>query len=576
MEICSSSVSATLQWRTASPSRPSHLPSSSAPSSPLSLPSHLRFTKPLPFSLYSRTHPSLRLVVASAAKAKAKSFTIKAKEKLPADIEVEEFLEPNSSVRLSINVPTAVCDDCYNRVMTEYSKLAKIPGFRPRTRVPDDILMLHVGKQNVLKATIESVLKRTLPHAMSSVTGKALKDSMRITTNFADLEEAYSSSNSLRYDVLVDVVPEIRWNPENGYKSLNVVVEIDNEIAAESVCEQEIRRRQKALGTLRIVIDRGLQIGDVAVLDISATTIGEGGSDAEKIPSAESKGCHFDTEDEDKVLPGFLDSIVGIQRGETKSFPLLFPESWRQENLRGVRAQFTVECKELFYRDLPELDDSLADKLLPGCTTVEQVRESLMQMCQELEQRSKEQATDNAILDQLCKMVEVDIPRSLFEEEGRQIYGAKILEIQGSMKLTEDQLSSLSSPRAVNEYLEHEKENIENIIKQNLAVGDIFKRENLQVSTKELVTEVQNSIKEFKRNEQEYDEARIKEQVQEVLEGAKVLEWLREHATIQYMKDYLYLKNLYISLEDEKRKHAEWDKKKWELLDRKPLIVKMR
>lgn len=31
------------------------------------------------------------------------------------------------------------------------------------------------------------------------------------------------------------------------------------------------------------------------------------------------------------------------------------------------------------------------------------------------------------------------------------------------------------------EYLENQKENITNIIKQNLAVGDIFKRENLQV-----------------------------------------------------------------------------------------------
>lgn len=53
-------------------------------------------------------------------------------------------------------------------------------------------------------------------------------------------------------------------------------------------------------------------------------------------------GFHFDTEDGDKVLPGFLDSIIGVQRGETKSFPLTFPESWKQEHLRGVQAQFTV------------------------------------------------------------------------------------------------------------------------------------------------------------------------------------------------------------------------------------------
>lgn len=38
---------------------------------------------------------------------------------------------------------------------------------------------------------------------------------------------------------------------------------------------------------------------------------------------------------------------------------------------------FQVECRELFYRDLPKLDDSLAGKLLPGCTTIEQVNIAL-------------------------------------------------------------------------------------------------------------------------------------------------------------------------------------------------------
>jgi len=41
------------------------------------------------------------------------------------------------------------------------------------------------------------------------------------------------------------------------------------------------------------------------------------------------------------------------------------------------------------------------------------------------------------------------------------------------MKLNEQQLPSLSSAKAVNEYHEHQKENITNLIKQNLVVGDI-------------------------------------------------------------------------------------------------------
>ncbi|XP_010252608.1 PREDICTED: trigger factor-like protein TIG, Chloroplastic [Nelumbo nucifera] len=457
------------------------------------------------------------------------------KDKLPADIEVTETEEPSSRVRLTVKVPSVVCEDCYKNVIMEITKQSKVPGFRPGKNVPETILVNYVGKKNVQRATIESILKRTLPHAMSSVTGKALKDSVRIVTKFPELEEAYSLQGFLRYDVVVDVAPEVKWIPENGYKDLKIVVGIDSDIDAQKASEEELRRRHKNLGSLRIVTDRGLQIGDVVVLDISATTVEQDESNARQIPAAESKGFHFDTEEGDKLLPGFLDSIIGIQQGETKYFQLVFPESWTQESLRGIHAQFTVECKEIFYRDLPKLDDSLADRLLPGCSTLEQVRESLFQRCKEVEQTAREQATDNAILDQLRKMIEVDIPQSLFEEQGRQLYGAKLLQIQANMKLDQKQLASLSSPKAVNEYLESQRENIINVIKQNLAVGDIFQRENLQYSTDELVKEVENSIAEFKRHKQEYDEERVREQVQEILEGAKVLEWLKEHAGIQYV-----------------------------------------
>lgn len=52
------------------------------------------------------------------------------------------------------------------------------------------------------------------------------------------------------------------------------------------------------------------------------------------------------------------------------------------------------------------------------------------------------------------------------------------------MKLSDEQLASMSSQKAVNEFLEHQRGNITRLINQNLAVGDIFRRENLQVPTK--------------------------------------------------------------------------------------------
>nr|GMC53445.1 trigger factor-like protein TIG, Chloroplastic [Ipomoea batatas] len=481
--------------------------------------------------LYPFQKPSTRFVVSAAPGGAVDT----AEDKLPADLHVTETREPNSRVRLSVEVPPVVCEDSYRRVIREFGKQSKIPGFRPGKNIPETILVNYVGKENVQKATVESILKRTLPHALSLVTGKALEDSIRIATKFSDMEKTYLSLNTLRYDVLVDVAPVVKWIPEDAYKNLKVVVELDSDTDAQIIAEQELKRRHKSLGALKIVADRGLQIGDVAVIDISATTIEKDESNAKRIPAAETKGFNFDTEDGDKVLPGFLDSIIGIKSGETKCFPLVFPESWKQEDLRGVHAQFTVQCKELFYRKLPELNDSIADKLIPGCTTIEEVKQLLLQKCQEVEQSAKDQATDNAILDQIQQMVEIDIPQSIFEEQGRQLYGAQLLQIQANMKLSEQQLAALSSPKAVNEFLNTQKENITRIIKQNLAVGDIFSRENLQYSTEDLAKEVQNSIAEFQQHKQDYDEERVKEQVQEVLEGAKVLEWLREHAEIQYI-----------------------------------------
>ncbi|KAI3992571.1 hypothetical protein MKX01_020863 [Papaver californicum] len=270
-------------------------------------------------------------------------------DKLPADIEVTEVEEPDSKVRLSVGVSPAVSEDCYNRVLAEMTKKAKVPSFRPGKKVPENILVSYHGKSFVRKATVEAILQRTLSHAMDSIL-------FALLLNFQRDESFNFPHDYLRYDCVVDVAPAAKWIPEDGYKNLKIVVEIENDIDAQTVCEAEIKRRHKALGILRIVTSRGLQVGDVALLDISTVKATEDDSEGEKIPSAESKGFQLDTEEADNLPPGFLDSIIGIQGGETKTFSLAFPDSWRQENLRGVVAQYTVKCKELFYKELPPLD----------------------------------------------------------------------------------------------------------------------------------------------------------------------------------------------------------------------------
>lgn len=451
------------------------------------------------------------------------------------DVQVTEIKEPNCRVRLNVKVPPRICKESYEEVLEELRKQTQIPGFRRGEKIPDKILINFIGKEKIKTAAIEAVLNKTLPEAMSSVKDRALKDSEHIETKYNALQAAFSPSSFLSYDVAVDLAPEVKWTSPEAYKNLKVVVEVEGDAAIERAAEAELKARYKNLGSLKIVQGRGLKIGDVVVLDVSAAQINEDGTDGDKLPFTEQKGFHLDTEESTQLVPGFVNAILGLETGQTRSFQLAFPDTWKQKELQGVLARFTVECKELFYRDLPVLDDTLADKLVNGCSSLSQVQESILQEHKKMAEAKKKQIIQRALLQELSKVVEMDVPHSLLEEHGRQVYGAKLIQLQITMKLTEDQIYTLSSAKAVNNYLLSQKESIKEIVKQTLAVEEVFKLENLQYSEEELEKEAEDTAAEFKGYNHEFDRDRIREQAQEFLKGEKVLQFLMQHADITYI-----------------------------------------
>eukprot|EP00250_Pteridium_aquilinum_P014941 c22294_g1_i1 orf=176-1792(+) len=451
-------------------------------------------------------------------------------------VEVSESFEPNSRVKLSVKVAPKICKESYELVLKELSKRVKIPGFQSGKTIPEPILVNFVGKDKIKTAAIEAVLRNTLPQALSSVAGRALKDSEHIVTNIDDLKSAFSPTSLLSYDVVVDVIPEVKWTIPDAYKKLKVVVEIDDEAVYHKAAEAEFKSRHKSLGSLRIVDDRSVQIGDVVILDVDCTRVNEDGTEGDRILSAEQKGFQLDTEDGLSYLPGFVDAIYGMRRGETRTFELVFPDTWQVEATRGATGRFVVECKEHFYRLLPTLDDSIAGKFIDNCNTLDQVKEAYVKMHKDRYELEKLQATQNVIMNELAKVAEIDVPNSLIEEQGRNMYAGKLLELQARMNLSTEQLTGLSSEQMVSNYLISQKQIIVDAVKQVLAVAEIFKCENLEYSVEELNKEVENAEEDFKRFNQEYDKERIVEQAKELLEGAKVLDWLLTHADITYTR----------------------------------------
>ncbi|KAG6493596.1 hypothetical protein ZIOFF_048588 [Zingiber officinale] len=133
---------------------------------PISLPKPLSFaTSSLPrlHSPPSRNPGPFRAQVSVSAAQKTK-------DRLPANLIVTETKGPHSTIRLSVEVPPAISQECYGEVLDEFSKKAKVPGFRQGKKVPENILLNYIGRQNIQQAVVEATLKKTLPHAMSSFT----------------------------------------------------------------------------------------------------------------------------------------------------------------------------------------------------------------------------------------------------------------------------------------------------------------------------------------------------------------------------------------------------------------------
>jgi len=64
--------------------------------------------------------------------------------------------------------------------------------------------------------------------------------------------------------------------------------------------------------------------------------------------------------EKNKMIPGFVEGIVKMKIGDTKTLNLKFPEDYSHEDSRGKEAIFEVNLKDLKEKELPALNDDFA------------------------------------------------------------------------------------------------------------------------------------------------------------------------------------------------------------------------
>ncbi|CEG01018.1 Peptidyl-prolyl cis-trans isomerase,FKBP-type,domain [Ostreococcus tauri] len=495
---------------------------------------------------HKKLHASLaRSVTRRATRTRASATT--APVTTPSGVIVErEDLPEQGSVKLSVRVPEALLQKCYDAVVNGFNDTVTVPGFnaskkgeKAKNKIPMQLLINHVGKKEFKSACVEEALQNSLPEAMELVSANALQDSERITTHFLDMFEAFGGMHSrpsedLKYEVLVELEPMISFTGD--YKALSVKVQsLGDDNTAEKDAEVFYKNALKDLSTLRVCVDRGLVIGDAAVVDVDAIRVNDDGTDGEPLGGMKQDNFQLDTGDENIKLPGLLENIEGMEVGEKKSFEITFPGDWPQAYVRNVKARFTVTVKELFAREFPKDDDKLADKIFPGSTSIADAKEKILESVKAKNKFDLERAIDEACVDALAEICDVRIPRSLIEEQGRNMYSEQLLAMQVKQKMSPKALESLASAKMVNEYLTKQKNEIEKVCRRTIACEQVIKLENLSVTGEELHAEVEKAKSEFEEFGTEYNENQLYVQAQETLEAKLAFKWLKENCKVEIL-----------------------------------------
>jgi FKBP-type peptidyl-prolyl cis-trans isomerase (trigger factor) len=135
-------------------------------------------------------------------------------------------------------------------------------------------------------------------------------------------------------------------------------------------------------------------------------------------------------------------------------------------------------------------------------------------------------------VDALADICEVKLPRSVVEEQGRDMYSEQLLAMQVEKKMSPQALQQLASAKMVNEYLTKQKDEIERVVRRTIACEELSKLEGLVVDGEELAAEVQKAKEEFDQFQTEYNEDQLWRQCTEAVEAKLAFRWLAENVNI--------------------------------------------
>ena len=313
----------------------------------------------------------------------------------------ELSVSADSEVRLTLTVDGSSVQECYDQSIRELRRDAQIRGFR-RGKVPRDVLVRKFGDALNRQVT-EQVINETVSQVVQEVEQKPLPYFPPRT----DSEPQIVVGEDFTFTVVYDTWPDVQLGDYRGLAVDKPQVTIED-----ADLEQELSRLQEQNA---VVIDKQAD-GDAPVLVASGdvVTVNYVELDDAGAPVAATErrdfvfevGTHYN-------LYHMDDELVGMERGADKEITKSFPDDFEHAELTGRTVTLRVTVTSVKEKQLPDLDDELAQDISERFETLDDLKKDLRERLQANADSHIRNRMIEQIMDKVVASSEVPLPKSM-------------------------------------------------------------------------------------------------------------------------------------------------------------------
>ncbi|RDU72896.1 trigger factor [Helicobacter aurati] len=347
----------------------------------------------------------------------------------------------------------------------KYAKTAKVDGFR-RGKVPVSVIKTRY-KDNLREESRQKSIDAFYANAIKEL-GLQQKDviGQPLVVKFEE------KSEGIELELKIGITPNF---------SVENVISCMPHFELQSITDEQVDKRLEEIAKNHAPVidstDTTLVNGHIAHIDF------EGFLDGQTFEGGKANG--FDLViGSNQFIPGFEDSLIGMNVGEEKSIDVTFPEDYHVANLANKPVRFQVKLHAIKQKGEIKIDDALAKMVLGDKeeNTLEKLKEQIRENLR-AEHKMKlynDKLKEEALLN-IDKAFTFDLPENILEQEMNVLFNNEVA------MMKQEELEELRNNQEKGKALrEAQRSKAETSVKVTFIVDKLAKQEKINVDDKEV------------------------------------------------------------------------------------------